>query len=113
MPDDFTCQGKSAATQWVNSVFVSSLQTAKEFSKLNFYYYSQFHETLTTNVPNFVGKFASSLRSSQVHIGIHKPICKKVPRCVVYKLVCESHYELLKVFGTFVVKVIIKMLPNM
>ena len=50
----------------------------KSLVNLN-YYYSQFHETLTTNVPNFVGKFASSLRSSQVHIGIHKPICKKVP----------------------------------
>ena len=35
--------------------------------------YSRFHETLTTN---FVGKFASSLRSSKVHNEIHKPVCK-------------------------------------
>ena len=42
-------------------------------------FYSRFHETLTTNVPNFVAKFASSLRSSEAHIGIHKPICKQSP----------------------------------
>jgi hypothetical protein len=47
-------------------------------------FYSRFHETLTTNVRNFVAKFASSLRSSEAHIGIHKPICKQSPR-----LVCE------------------------
>jgi hypothetical protein len=38
--------------------------------------YSRFHETLTTNVPNFVVKFASSLRSCKVHNEIHKPVCK-------------------------------------
>ena len=32
-------------------------------------FYSRFHEILTTNVPNFVAKFASSLRSSEAHIG--------------------------------------------
>ena len=37
-------------------------------------FYSRFHETLTTNV-----SFASSLRSSEAHIGIHKPICKQSP----------------------------------
>jgi hypothetical protein len=42
-------------------------------------FYNRFHETLTTNVPNFVAKFASSLRSSEAHIGIHKPICKQSP----------------------------------
>ena len=42
-------------------------------------FYSRFHKTLTTNVPNFVAKFASSLRSSEAHIGIHKPICKQSP----------------------------------
>ena len=42
-------------------------------------FYSRFHETLTTNVPNFVAKFAISLRSSEAHIGIHKPICKQSP----------------------------------
>ena len=41
--------------------------------------WGRFHETLTTNVPNFVAKFASSLRSSEAHIGIHKPICKQSP----------------------------------
>jgi hypothetical protein len=42
-------------------------------------FYSRFHETLTTNVPNFefVAKFASLLRSSEAHIGIHKPTCKQ------------------------------------
>jgi hypothetical protein len=39
-------------------------------------FYSRFHETLTTNVPNFVAKFGSQ-RSSD--IGIHKPICKQSP----------------------------------
>jgi hypothetical protein len=43
------------------------------------YFYSRFHETLTTNVPNFVAKFTSSLQSLEVHIGIHKPICKQSP----------------------------------
>jgi hypothetical protein len=45
-------------------------------------FYSGFHETLTTNVPNFVAKFASSLRSSEALIGIDKPICKQSPRLV-------------------------------
>ena len=41
-------------------------------------FYSRFHETLTTNVPNFVAKFASSLRSSKVsHNEIHKPVRKR------------------------------------
>jgi hypothetical protein len=38
--------------------------------------YSRFHKTLTTNVPNFVAKFASSLLSSKVHNEIDKPVCK-------------------------------------
>jgi hypothetical protein len=42
-------------------------------------FYCRFHKTLTTNVPNFVAKFASLLRSSEAHIGIHKPICKQSP----------------------------------
>jgi hypothetical protein len=45
-------------------------------------FYSGFHETLTTNVANFVAKFASLLRSSEALIGIHKPICKQSPRLV-------------------------------
>jgi hypothetical protein len=42
-------------------------------------FYSRFHKSLTTNVPNFFVKFASSLRSSEAHIGILKPICKQSP----------------------------------
>jgi hypothetical protein len=87
--------------------------------------YSRFHETLITNVPNFVAKFASSLRSSEVHIGIHKPICKQSPwlvpevkeanqmRCLQIGLwislgTFELRNELANFatkFGTFVVKV--------
>jgi hypothetical protein len=37
-------------------------------------FYSRFHETLTTNVPNFVAKFASSLRCSEAHIGIYESL---------------------------------------
>jgi hypothetical protein len=45
-------------------------------------FYSRFHKALTTNVPNFVAKFASSLRSLEAHTGIHKPICKQSPGLV-------------------------------
>ena len=38
--------------------------------------YSRFHETLTTNFPNFVAKFTRLLRSSKVHNEIHKPVRK-------------------------------------
>ena len=37
-------------------------------------FYSRFHETLTTNVPNFVAKFARSLQSSEAHIGIYESL---------------------------------------
>jgi hypothetical protein len=55
--------------------FISKLST----EWLNYIYCI---ETLTTNVPNFDAKFASSLRSLEVHIGIHKPICKQSPSLV-------------------------------
>jgi hypothetical protein len=38
--------------------------------------YSRFHETLTTNFPNFVAKFTRLLRSSKVHNESHKPVRK-------------------------------------
>jgi hypothetical protein len=52
--------------------FISKLST----EWLNYIYCI---ETLTTNVPNFASKFASSLRSLEVHIGFHKPNCKQSP----------------------------------
>ena len=42
-------------------------------------FYSRFHETLTTNVPNFVAKFASSLRSSEAHMEFTSQFVNKVP----------------------------------
>ena len=38
--------------------------------------YSQFQLTFHCNIPNFVAKFQNLLRSSKVHFGIRKPVCK-------------------------------------
>ena len=38
--------------------------------------YSRFQITFHCNIPNFVAKFGSSLRSSKVHFRIRKPVCK-------------------------------------
>ena len=39
--------------------------------------YSRFLITFHCNIPNFVAKFGSSLRSSKVHFRIHKLVCKQ------------------------------------
>ena len=39
--------------------------------------YSRFQITFHCDIPNFVAKFASSLRSSKVHFRIHEPVCKQ------------------------------------
>ena len=39
--------------------------------------YSRFQITFHCNIPNFVAKFGSSLRSSKVHFRIHEPVCKQ------------------------------------
>ena len=38
--------------------------------------YSRFQVTFQCNIPNFVGKFGSSLPNSKVHFKIHKSVCK-------------------------------------
>ena len=38
--------------------------------------YSRFQVTFRCKIPNFVGKFGNSLRSSKVHFRIRKPVCK-------------------------------------
>ena len=40
-------------------------------------FYSRFQLTFHCNIPKFVAKFGSSLRSSKVHFRIRKPVCKQ------------------------------------
>ena len=42
----------------------------------NSHNYRRFQLTFQCNIPNFVAKFGSSLRSSKVRFRIHKPVCK-------------------------------------
>ena len=58
------------------SVQISITQTLWSL-EANMYNYSRFQITFHCNVPNFVVKFGSSLRSSKVHFRIHKPVCKQ------------------------------------
>ena len=79
---DIFCRSRKTPADKIMKNYFNELLVMEKLSWMIWSYhkvYSRFHETLATNVPNFVAKFASSLQNLEVHIRIHKPICKQSP----------------------------------
>ena len=71
--DDLPGEGR----EFQSSTDLIKKEFPKYMARNDGHHYSRFQLTFHCNIPNFVAKFGSSLRSSKVHFRIRKPVCKQ------------------------------------